>query len=142
MTKMTLEQKNQDIELRHAGCGYAGIAEHLSLTKDQASGFCRRNYLTVPQASASNGNKPPDSTVRIAVKRFRRRTDINQSVSALLNAVFTGGTAISTRCREKPIMTSYARCARSPFRFMEMRIGSIAPMSATSRIGLGVAEDE
>ena len=58
LTKMTLEQKNHDIELRHAGCGYAEIAEHLSLTKDQASGFCRRNYLTVPQASASNGNKP------------------------------------------------------------------------------------
>lgn len=29
-----------------------------------------------------------------------------------------------------------------PFRSMEMRTGSIAPMNATSRIGLGVADDE
>lgn len=65
-----------------------------------------------------------------------------QRGSVLTVAEISGGTAISTRCREKQIMTSYARCARSPLQSMEMQTGSIAPMSATSRIGLGVADDE
>ena len=57
MTKMTMEQKNQIIKLRNAGCGYTEIAKLLSLMKDQVSGFCRMNALTGLQASASNEKK-------------------------------------------------------------------------------------
>ena len=92
MTKMTMEQKNQIIKLRNAGCGYTEIAKLLSLTKDQVSGFCRRNALTGLQASASNEKKSTGHYCPNCGKENSRKTGYNQSVSALLNAVFTGGT--------------------------------------------------
>ena len=46
-------------------------------------------------------------------------------------AEISGGTAISTRCREKPIMSMYVHVVKSRLQPMAIRIGSIVPMSAT-----------
>ena len=46
-------------------------------------------------------------------------------------AEISGGTAISTRCREKPIMSMYVHVVKSRLQLMAIRIGSIVPMSAT-----------
>ena len=43
----------------------------------------------------------------------------------------SGGTAISTRCSEKPIMNISALAVKSRLQHMEIRTESIVPMSAT-----------
>lgn len=54
-----------------------------------------------------------------------------QRGSVLTVAEISGGTAISTRCREKPIMSMYVHVVKSRLQHMEIRTGSIVPMSAT-----------
>ena len=51
--------------------------------------------------------------------------------SVLTVAEISGGTAISTRCREKPIMNISALAVKSRLQLMAIRTGSIVPMSAT-----------
>lgn len=51
--------------------------------------------------------------------------------SVLTVAEINGGTAISTRCREKPIMNISALAVKSRLQHMEIRTESIVPMSAT-----------
>ena len=51
--------------------------------------------------------------------------------SVLTVAEISGGTAISTRCREKPIMSMYVHVVKSRLQLMAIRTGSIVPMSAT-----------
>ena len=46
-------------------------------------------------------------------------------------AEISGGTAISTRCREKPIMNISALAVKSRLQPMAIRTESIVPMSAT-----------
>ena len=46
-------------------------------------------------------------------------------------AEISGGTAISTKCREKPIMNISALAVKSRLQHMEIRTESIVPMSAT-----------
>ena len=46
-------------------------------------------------------------------------------------AEISGGTAISTKCREKPIMSMYVHVVKSRLQLMAIRTGSIVPMSAT-----------
>lgn len=46
-------------------------------------------------------------------------------------AEISGGTAISTKCREKPIMSMYVHVVKSRLQHMEIRTESIVPMSAT-----------
>ena len=58
MTKMTAYQKDQIINLRKAGSSYSEIAWTLSLTKDQVSGYCRRNSISTTTTSVSNENRP------------------------------------------------------------------------------------
>ena len=54
-----------------------------------------------------------------------------QRGSVLTVAEISGGTAISTRCREKPIMSMYVHVVKSRLQLMAIRTGSIVPMSAT-----------
>lgn len=51
--------------------------------------------------------------------------------SVLTVVEISGGTAISTRCREKPIMSMYVHVVKSRLQHMEIRTESIVPMSAT-----------
>lgn len=51
--------------------------------------------------------------------------------SVLTVAETSGGTAISTRCREKPIMNISALAVKSRLQHMAIRTESIVPMSAT-----------
>lgn len=51
--------------------------------------------------------------------------------SVLTVVEISGGTAISTRCREKPIMNISALAVKSRLQHMEIRTESIVPMSAT-----------
>lgn len=51
--------------------------------------------------------------------------------SALTAAEINGGTVISIRCREKPIMSMYALAVKSRLQHMAIRTGSIVLMSAT-----------
>ena len=51
--------------------------------------------------------------------------------SALTVAEISGGTAISTRCREKPIMNISALAVKRRLQPMAIRTESIVPMSAT-----------
>lgn len=51
--------------------------------------------------------------------------------SVLTVAEISGGTAISTRCREKPIMNISALAVKSRLQHMAIRTESIVPMSAT-----------
>lgn len=46
-------------------------------------------------------------------------------------AEISGGTAISTRCREKPIMSMYAPAVKSRLQHMAIRTESIVLMSVT-----------
>ena len=54
-----------------------------------------------------------------------------QRGSVLTVAEISGGTAISTRCREKPIMSMYVHVVKSRLQPMAIRTESIVPMSAT-----------
>ena len=54
-----------------------------------------------------------------------------QRGSVLTVAEISGGTAISTRCREKPIMSMYVHVVKSRLQHMAIRTESIVPMSAT-----------
>ncbi len=55
---MTNEHKQQIIELRQAGYGYATIATTLGLTKNQVSAFCRRINLSGTKASVHTDTQP------------------------------------------------------------------------------------
>ena len=46
-------------------------------------------------------------------------------------AEISGGTAISIRCRKKPIMSMYVYVVKSRLQHMAIRTESIVPMSAT-----------
>jgi len=67
---MTNEQKNQIIELRQAGYGYATIAASLGLTKNQVSAFCRRNQLTGTKAAVHTENLPDPNCCRNCGKQL------------------------------------------------------------------------
>ena len=54
-----------------------------------------------------------------------------QRDSVLTVVEISGGTAISTRCREKPIMNISALAVKSRLQHMAIRTESIVPMSAT-----------
>ena len=60
-----------------------------------------------------------------------RHPEERQRDSVLTVVEISGGTAISTRCREKPIMSMYVHVVKSRLQPMAIRIGSIVPMSAT-----------
>ena len=51
--------------------------------------------------------------------------------SVLTVVEISGGTAISTGCREKPIMSMYVHVVKSRLQHMAIRTESIVPMSAT-----------
>ena len=54
-----------------------------------------------------------------------------QRDSVLTGVEISGGIAISTRCREKPIMSMYVYVVKSRLQRMAIRTESIVPMSAT-----------
>ena len=60
-----------------------------------------------------------------------RHPEERQRDSVLTVVEISGGTAISTRCREKPIMNISALAVKSRLQPMAIRTESIVPMSAT-----------
>ena len=62
-----------------------------------------------------------------------------QRDSVLTVAEISGGTAISTRCREKPIMSMYVHVVKSLLQLTAISTENTAAMSATSKIDSEVA---
>lgn len=115
LMKMTLEQQNQAIELRRAGCGYAEIEQLLPLTKDPVSDLFRRNHLTAPPASESNGNKPTGQYCPNCGKEISRKAGHKQNRFCSSECRVHWWNAHPEKVNRKAFYTFTCACCGKPF---------------------------
>ena len=123
-------QRQQIEKLRAEGLSYGKISDALGLSTNTIKTYCRRHGLggvvATPAPIDEAGHFCLCCGIPVVQTSGRKKRD-----SVLIVAEISGGTAISTKCREKPIMNISALAVKSRLQPMAIRTESIVPMSAT-----------
>ena len=119
---MTDIQKNQIMDLRQQGYGYATIAKAVGLKKDTVVAFCRRTGLT--------GRKASDCNAALFCTRPQAGNALN---SALINAALPGGIPTLKKSTAKPYTASSALTAANPSQPTATPEENTVPTPATLR---------